>query len=180
MPASHIGGAIAPRDHIPLYEVEHNLLRALTGGTPNVPGDGIDRDRAAVGRAMDWLATAFDVPYAVSPATCPDRKARDEIGAILRAAGLQADANGIYKLVVWQPIATATLEGPVDLWAKSWVAERDAFVFERFPNCRWDSGDRTCNRRACWSGLPDGWHATHWMPAPDGPECPTYARTTPE
>lgn len=182
MPVMDQGAArVVGGDRIPLFEVERGLMHALAGGGAVAPDDGTARDRAVVGRAMDTLAAALGVSgYATSHAACPDRKSEDEIGTILRAAGFQARANGLYKQLVWRPIATATLEGLVDLYAKSWRADRDDFVFARFSDCRWDKGDSMCNRRACWSGLPAGWHATHWMPAPDGPECPAYARTTPE
>lgn len=72
--------------------------------------------------------------------------------------------------MAWAAIETAPKDRKIDLWAKIWLADGDRFETQRFPGCRWDSGDSMCNRKPEWSGLPKGWRATHWMDAPAGPE----------
>lgn len=69
----------------------------------------------------------------------------------------------------WQLIETAPKDRRVDLWAKRWRSQADDFVFERFPDCRWDGGDRMCNRSAGWSGIPKEYCPTHWMEIPGAP-----------
>lgn len=70
----------------------------------------------------------------------------------------------------WQDIASAPNDRKIDLWAKSWLSDADRFIFERFPDCRYDKGDSMCNRAPSWRGLPDRWHATHWRDVPLSPE----------
>ena len=70
----------------------------------------------------------------------------------------------------WQPIETAPKKRKIDIWAKTWVSRADAFLFERFPDCRWDEGDSMCNRLPCWSGLPTSYFPTHWMERPEPPK----------
>ena len=70
----------------------------------------------------------------------------------------------------WQDIASAPKDRKIDLWAKIWLAEKDSFQFERFPDCRHSNGDSMCNVAPSWSGLPKGWRPTHWMDRPAGPD----------
>jgi hypothetical protein len=70
----------------------------------------------------------------------------------------------------WQLIETAPKDGTkVDIWAKTWLPHSDSFTWQRFPNCSWDKGDTTTNRRAKWFGVYEDWWPTHWMPLPDPP-----------
>lgn len=69
----------------------------------------------------------------------------------------------------WKPIKSAPKDRKIDLWAKIWLADGDRFTAERFPDCRWDTGDSMCNRGPSWSNLPKGYHPTHWMERPEGP-----------
>ena len=70
----------------------------------------------------------------------------------------------------WQPIATAPKNRHVDLWAKTWRATFDDFIYQRFPRCVWSSGDQMINRAPYWINLGEGWYPTHWMPIPEGPD----------
>lgn len=70
----------------------------------------------------------------------------------------------------WQPIETAPKDGThIDLWAKCWRAEADDFIYARFPSCKWAEWTGCTNRAPCWTGLDNGWRATHWMPLPEPP-----------
>jgi hypothetical protein len=69
----------------------------------------------------------------------------------------------------WSPIETAPKDRKIDLWAKHWLASRDEFAAERFPDCRWWNKDVMGSWDEHWHGLPKGWRATHWMDIPDGP-----------
>lgn len=69
----------------------------------------------------------------------------------------------------WRPIETAPRDGTeIDLWAKTWSAYDDSFVFKRFPGCYWR--ERFENSRAEWVHLEAGWYATHWQPLPPPPK----------
>jgi hypothetical protein len=50
-----------------------------------------------------------------------------------------------------------------------WAPAFDEFVFQRFPDCVWMSGDPMCNRNPYWLNLSEYWFPTHWMPIPKGP-----------
>ena len=72
----------------------------------------------------------------------------------------------------WHSLNTAPKDRKIDLWAKAWLPKHDRFEHQRFPDCRWDTGDSVCNRGPSWSGLPKEWHPTHWMERPEGPAEP--------
>jgi hypothetical protein len=68
---------------------------------------------------------------------------------------------------LWAPMATAPKEGVyVDLWAKTWLADADSFIYDRFPKCYWSNGDHTSNVRERWVNLPKEWHPVAWYRVP--------------
>ncbi|HAM23215.1 MAG TPA: hypothetical protein DCQ04_13295 [Actinobacteria bacterium] len=69
----------------------------------------------------------------------------------------------------WQDIASAPTDRRIDLWAKAWLPAFDRFESQRFPNCRWMSGDSMRNLKPYWLNLDKGWFPTHWQPLPAPP-----------
>lgn len=68
---------------------------------------------------------------------------------------------------LWALMTTAPRDGrPVDLWAKTWLAATDSFIYDRFPRCVWDDGDTMCNVKAGWTNLPKEWYPVAWYRVP--------------
>ena len=71
----------------------------------------------------------------------------------------------------WRSIETAPRDdrNKIDVLAKCWLRDRDAFVFARFPDCHWDAGDTMTNRKPRWAGVDANWLAVAWMSLPEIP-----------
>lgn len=68
---------------------------------------------------------------------------------------------------VWRPIETAPKYVlRVDILAKCWMAHKDEFEFERFPDCQWHEGGSIISAGPGWLGVDNGWLAVGWMPVP--------------
>lgn len=83
--------------------------------------------------------------------------------------------NNMATASPWHPIVSAPKSNnrsynpngestTIDILAKRWFIENDAFKFMRFTDCEWDWNDKR------WTGVPPDWLAVAWMPIPAMPE----------
>lgn len=71
----------------------------------------------------------------------------------------------------WCSIETAPKDGTkIDIWAKTWLPDKDEFVGRRFPDCYWYKPPWDSNKQPGWEGIPAGYRPTHWKPLPESPK----------